>query len=375
MKMAKKFGIMLASAVFAVALAQPAFANGGGDDDGGDPSGMANHNTSHNTNHNNNHNGNHNANSNSNGNYNLNYDANSNFNYSASNANAGALSASRSSSHSNANAVGVGGAGGSAGAFSNASTGNMSTDVTTGPVKTGDSTSSASASNMGNGNGATVTTTNTDNSRVFFPVQAPDLPATITAGTIRLVKDGVCGRRVKIKPFKRFTRMPQALGLWSEKIPVESMQGTFEGFDEEKPFIVDTVELPAPFSQRIVTAYGHQLYLAVGNDGLGGGSTGAADYATNRSMGLSAGLNSNSSYGVIGMVAVSCVYAQKEQSTAPVHAAALTTVKATPELIVRTEKQGLIRKEAYTKKAVPAGTKYYYYVPGPVEKTEVSAKR
>jgi hypothetical protein len=45
---------------------------------------------------------------------------------------------------------------------------------------------------------------------------------------------------------------------------------------------------------------------------------------------------------------------------------------AKSKVVTKTEKQGLVRKEGVTKKDIPAGTKFHYFVPGPVEKTESS---
>ena len=224
---------------------------------------------------------------------------------------------------------GEGGAGGTASASLTASTGEMSTNVKIGDTKTGDSNSTASTDNVGNGNGATVSYAN------YIPVQVAPLPPTIVTGNLHLEKIGDCGRRFNVESFKREMYVPQGFGLWNKSVPVQTMQGTIKGFAEE-PFIVDTVTLPEPFSKKIVTFYGHQLYLAVGNDGQGGGSSGAANYANGRAMGAGASLSANSAYGVVGMVAVDCVYDHREAL------GELNTVKT--NVLASTGRQVLVKK-------------------------------
>ena len=226
------------------------------------------------------------------------------------------------------------------GSTSTSTTGDQNTSVHTGDVRTGDASSSstsqggaggaggnaaggnatggnaeggkAKVENSGNGGGAVVnqTTTNVDNSRelTFFPVQPPSLPTTIAMGGVRLEKMGDCGRRVMVRPFERNAHVPQIFGLWQTGVRVQTMHGMLDGFDNEKPFLVDEVLIPAPFNRKIVTVYGHQVYLTVGQDGQGGSSSGAANYAADKALGVGLGLSNNSSLGVVGVVAVDCVY-------------------------------------------------------------------
>ena len=213
------------------------------------------------------------------------------------------------------------------------SVGNTSTQVgVSADITTGGSTSSATTGNntnnnsaeggaggeggkaemngSGNGGGATVNNTSINNNKtlVFSPVQPPPLPATIAVGGISLVKSEECGPRVKVKSFSREAHVPQVFGLWQKSIDVQTMHGLLEGFDDENPFIVRRFKVPAPYNREVVMVIGHQLYIAVGWDGQGGGSSGAGSYAGEKALGIGLGLSANSSLGVVGVVALPCVY-------------------------------------------------------------------
>ncbi len=205
-------------------------------------------------------------------------------------------------SQSASEAVGIGGTGGAGGlGMADASTGNVSSDVNnSNNLQAGSSSSTAS------GNGANIAYS------AYFPMQVPELPPTIVTGGITLVKSGTCGPRVKVLPFKRKRYTPEVFGIYQKGDEVQSLQGRIEGL-AKKPFIYKTVVLPQPLGgKKIFTAWGDQLYVTVGNDGQGGGSGGAANYASRTAVGLGAALNANSTYGIVGEVAVRCLYAQSE---------------------------------------------------------------
>ncbi len=211
-----------------------------------------------------------------------------------------AVSGSKSTSESGAVGIGTGGP-----STAKASTGNVLNDIKTGNVK---SRSSSTAS----GNGAIVSYDS------FIPVQVPVLPPTIVAsGGITLAKSGPCGPRLRIKPFTRKKYVPEFFGLYEKSVTVKSLQGQFEGL-AKRPFIYSSVVLPKEYGgEKINTAFGDQLYTTVGNDGQGGGSGSAANYASRTAVGLGAALSANSSYGIVAQAALTCVFAEKKAYPKP----------------------------------------------------------
>ncbi|MHB8710556.1 MAG: hypothetical protein ACYC6X_03350 [Minisyncoccota bacterium] len=272
-------------------------------------------------------------------------------------ANANAAAYAGSSSQSSSGAVAVGGAGGTgiASQSLNASTGTMSTGVQTGNVKTGDSSSTSSPSDIGNGNGSQVTST-TNNSQIMnLPVQVSSLPATFALGGVTLKKIRECGWRVKITPFKNFLHIPQVFGAFQSKYKVETMEGIYEGPDLEHPLI----EVEARFGNRTIVSYtGQVLYAGSGAVSQGGGSSSALNHANGEAWGGGLALNANGSIGQVGMVAFPCPYDPVKAGLVP------------PTVIEKTEKQSIVLKKGVTKKAIPAGTPYFYWAPSLVKKTE-----
>ncbi len=249
-----------------------------------------------------------------------------------------------------------------------------SSGASVGPVltsaKTGDSTSTSSAlggnggtgtggdsslTGSGNGGGGTgtastgpISTTNNSSTKIldFFPVDVAPLPPTMGVGGIRLKKTGSCGPLVIVKPFVRTTRMPQLFGLWNTKVPVQTMHGTFEGFNAKQQFVTVTIDLPPPFNKRIIKLYGHQLYLTVEEDVQGGGSSSAANYAAQKMVGAGASLSANSAYGVIGVVAVPCEMRVEEATIVSPPAASPTIGLNAPktEVLATTGKHVLVKE-------------------------------
>lgn len=270
---------------------------------------------------------------------------------------------------------GKGGDGGNAGASAQNST-NVGTSVgvsNSNSARTGDSTSIAGggSAHADGGNSASfsaggksgvegsgnsdVSIQNVDASQdqTFIPVQVSNLPPTIAYGSLTLQKVRDCGWRETIVPFKRDRQIPILLGLFYTSEAVQTMHGMDMGPDTEKPL----EEVKGVVLGKTVTKYmGHVLYLTSGSDGKGGGSSSALNHVNSEAWAGGAGQSANSNLGVVGMVAVPCEYDAGKAGL----------------LVTKTEKQGLVRKEGVTKKDVPAGTKFHYYVPGPVQKTETS---
>lgn len=230
-------------------------------------------------------------------------------------------------SESTSGAVGIG-EGGTAGSSSTtmASTGNMSSNTKT---ETGSSSSTVS------GNGAVVSYNS------FFPVQVSELPPTIVTGNITLVKSGDCGPRVKIEPFSRETHVPEFFGLYEKGIPVKSLQGKIMG-PAKRPFVYSKVVLPQAYGgEKILTVWGNQIYISVGNDGQGGSSGGAANYAARTAVGMGAALAANSTYGIVAEVAVRCVFSEEKAYPKPL-AIGLNTPKV--EVLAKGGKYRLFKK-------------------------------
>ena len=205
-------------------------------------------------------------------------------------------------SESKSSAVGIGGEGGASKSSSSitASTGNMSSNVKTG-----------SSSSISSGNGAIVSYNSP------YPVQVPELPPTIVTGGITLVKSGACGPRTKVRPFSRETHVPEIFGLYEKGVPVRSLQGKIVG-PAKRPFIYSKVFLPQEYGgEKILTVWGDQLYIAVGNDGQGGSAGGAANYAARTAVGIGTGLAANSTYGIVAEVAVRCVFSEEKAYPRP----------------------------------------------------------
>ena len=214
-------------------------------------------------------------------------------------------------SESISGAVGIGGEGGAARSSSvtTASTGNMSSNIKTG-----------SSSSISSGNGAIVSYNSP------YPVQVPELPPTIVNGSITLVKSGTCGPLIKVKPFSREMYVPEVFGLYEKRVPVRSLQGKMEG-PAKRSFIYSKVTLPQEYGgEKILTVWGDQLYITVGNDGQGGSAGGAANYAARTAVGLGTGLAANSNYGIVAEAAVMCVFSEEKAYPRPL-AVGLNTPK------------------------------------------------
>ncbi len=203
---------------------------------------------------------------------------------------AGALS--QSTSTSGAVGISAGGAGG------NAPTDNANNNNVRNNLRTGDSSSTAS------GNGANISY------NAYFPMQVPELPPTIVTGGITLMKVGNCGPRVKVSRYKPKKYTPEFLGFYQKSDEVQSLQGRIRR-SAKRAFIIKTYVMPKELGgEKKVFAYGDQLYLSVGSDGQGGGAGGAANYASRTAVGLGAALDANSTFGIVGEVAVRCLYAE-----------------------------------------------------------------
>ncbi len=184
-------------------------------------------------------------------------------------------------------------------------------------------TSSASNGNVGNGNGAAVSVNNVDQSQSRYVafMDAPALPATFGTAGLQARKVTECGPRYVIRPFERDADVPfLALPFLSinRSVEIQSEHGQLLGFDAAKPF--ELVEFPVPGSKtnfRVVM--GHVLYMTTGHDSRGGAATGGVNYAGSNAVGVAGGSSANNAYGVIGYVAVPCVFNPETPATpAPV---------------------------------------------------------
>ena len=200
-------------------------------------------------------------------------------------------------------------------------TGIASSDATGGNAKSassatggqgGDAKAAATASNgnVGNDNGAAVSINNTDQSRFVSFMDAPALPATFGTAGLQARKVSECGPRYKITPFERDADVPfLALPFISinRSVPIQTEHGMNGGFDTEKPF--ELIEFPVPGSDaKFRVIMGHVLYMTTGHDSRGGATTGGANYAGSNAVGVAGGSSANNAYGVLGYVAVPCVY-------------------------------------------------------------------
>lgn len=167
-----------------------------------------------------------------------------------------------------------------------------------------------------NNNGSPVTITDQSRSLVYNPVQTAPLPPTLTVAGIELRKYGECGAQWKVKPYDNAFYVPRVWGLWHGREDFKTMHGELDGRADEK-FRMETIDLPAPIYERVVIAWGHQLYMIATHATQGGGGSGSANHAGSSAFGVGTSLSANASHASIGVIAMPCEYRVKKADTTP----------------------------------------------------------
>jgi hypothetical protein len=167
-----------------------------------------------------------------------------------------------------------------------------------------------------NGNGSPVTITDQSRSLVYNPVQTAPLPPTLTVAGIELRKYGECGAQWKVKPYNNAFYVPRVWGLWHGREDFKTMHGELDGRADEM-FRMETIDLPAPIYERVVIAWGHQLYMIATHATQGGGGSGSANHAGSSAFGVGTSLSANASHASIGVIAMPCEYRVKKADTTP----------------------------------------------------------
>lgn len=167
-----------------------------------------------------------------------------------------------------------------------------------------------------NNNGSPVTITDESRSLVYNPVQTAPLPPTLTVAGIELRKYGECGAQWKVKQYDNAFYVPRVWGLWHGREEFKTMHGELDGRADEK-FRMETIDLPAPIYERVVIAWGHQLYLIVTHATQGGGGSGSANHAGSSAFGVGTSLSANASHASIGVIAMPCEFRVKKADTTP----------------------------------------------------------
>lgn len=184
-----------------------------------------------------------------------------------------------------------------------------------------------------NNNGSPVTITDQSRQLVYTPVQTAPLPPTITVAGMELRKIGECGPQWKVKPYNNAFYVPRIWGLWHGREEFKTMHGELDGRADEM-FRMETIDLPAPIYERVVIAWGHQLYMIATHATQGGGGSGSANHAGSSAFGIGTSLSANASHASIGVVTMPCEYRANKASTAlpPVAPTGLVVPSSVPAL-------------------------------------------
>ncbi len=183
-------------------------------------------------------------------------------------------------------------------------------------LTTGNNTNDNASQAQANGNGSPVSIADNSRQLTFVPVQVAPLPPTLTAAGSELRKMGECGPQWKVKPYDNAFFVPYVWGSGHSREPLETMHGKLDG-REAMAFRTETLNLGEPIWQRIVIAWGHQLYMVATSSGQGGAGGGSLNHSGGSMNGVGTSLSANASHASIGVVAIPCEYAKKVADTAP----------------------------------------------------------